>query len=152
MEEEKEYRVVIPDEVHTLIKYQKNGVPSIATINSALVDFEPKIVFSWLLTLSTPIKEKGDNEMPTPDEQEALYEFEDHLDPVVKANGNALFLARTTACGYRELMYRIYDPEPLNDQLQNIINTKNYVRGFEYRIEQDKSWELSGWFLNAVKP
>ena len=147
-----EYRVAIPEEVHTIVQFKQDDLPGVAVVNSALVEFEPKIVFGWHFSVLVDAKDLGENGMPTPEEQQVLYDFEDKIDPVVKAQGNALFLARVTHNGQRQLIYRVHNPEPLNKYLQGLIKSKDHQREFDYRIEPDESWELARWFLNAVSP
>ena len=145
-----EYHVTIPEEVHAIVQFKQDELPGVAVVNSALVEFEPKVVFSWHFSMLIDAKDLGENGMPTPEEQQVLYDFEDTIDPVVKAQGNALFLARVTHDGQRQLIYRVHSPEPLNDYLQGLIKSKNHQREFDYRIEPDGSWELAKWYLNAV--
>ena len=151
-EESKEYRVVIPEERHTIVEFKQNGLPGVATINSALVEFEPKVVFAWHLSIMINAQGLEDNKMPTPDEQKVLDKFEDELAPIIKANGNALFLGRVTNDGWRELIYRIYDPEPVHEYLQGLISSKKHLRPFDYRIDPDENWEKAQWHINAVRP
>ncbi|GAA3526136.1 DUF695 domain-containing protein [Zobellella aerophila] len=146
----KGYQVVIPEETHTLAEFSKNDLPGVATINSALVSFEPKEAFAWHLSIMVEAKELGDYRMPTPHEQKMLYDFEDEIEPNIKANGNALFLARVTHNGWRELVYRIYDPQPLNNYLQSLIQSENNSRPFEFHIDPDEHWEKATWFIQAV--
>ena len=146
----KEYRVIIPEEIHTVVEFKQNDLPGIAIINSALVEFEPKVVFAWHLSIMIEAQELGENNMPTPDEQKTLYQFEDEMVPSIKANGNAVFLGRVTNDGRRELVYRIYDPEPVNEYLQGLISSKTHLRPFDYRIDPDENWEKAQWHLKAV--
>ncbi|WP_116473584.1 DUF695 domain-containing protein [Zobellella maritima] len=146
----KGYRVVIPEETHTLVEFNQNDLPGVATINSALVSFEPKEAFAWHLSIMIEAKELGDYRMPTPLEQKLLYDFEDTIEPTIKANGNALFLARVTHDGRRELVYRIYDPKPLNSYLQNLTQSKAKLRPFEFQMEPDEHWEKASWFIQSV--
>ena len=149
-EESKEYRVVIPEERHTIVEFRQNELPGVATINSALVEFEPKVVFGWHLSIMIAAQELEDNNMPTPDEQKVLYKFEDEITPIIKANGNALFLGRVTNDGWREIIFRIYDPEPANEYLQGLISSKKHLRPFDYRIDPDENWEKAQWHIKAV--
>lgn len=146
----KKHRLVIPEEMHTLVEFSRDDLPGVATINATLVDFVPKAAFAWHLSIMIEAKELGDYRMPTPHEQKVLYDFEDELEPAIKANGNALFLARVTNNGRRELVYRISDPEPLIGYLQTRIQSKNRLRPFEYHIDQDSNWEKAAWLLQNV--
>ena len=79
-----------------------------------------------------------------------LYEFEDKFDPLIKAKGNALFLARVTHDAHREIIWRVHDPEATNSVLREILQTKDYPREFEYRMDEDPRWEKTTWYLDKV--
>ncbi len=144
------YNVVIPKEVHTLVEFRQRDLPGFATVNSALKEFEPKIVFSWHLSVLIRCKQLVEDQLPSTDEQNLLYEFEDKLDPPIKANGNALFLARVTHDAHREIIWRVHDPEAVESVLRGVLRAKNYPREFEYRMDQDPRWERTVWYLGKV--
>jgi len=96
--------IVIPKEVHTVLEFSQNDLPGFATVNTALAQFEPKLAFSWHLSVLLQCVDLMGNCLPSPDEQKVLYAFEDKLHPLIKANGNALFLARVTHNALRELI------------------------------------------------
>jgi hypothetical protein len=139
--------MIIPDEVHTLREFRQRDLPGFATINAALRGFEPKLAFSWHLSVLLQF-DLIENRLPSPDEQKTLYEFEDKLDGLIKANGNALFLARVTHDAHRELIWRVHDPEAVNSVIQNIVRAKNHPREFDWRIEDDHGWQKASWYLN----
>ena len=58
-----------------------------------------------------------------------------------------MLLARITWNESREIVYRVYNPEPINDYLANLIETKSYARPFDYRIDHDPKWKLAQWHL-----
>jgi Family of unknown function (DUF695) len=144
------YKVAIPKEVLTLIKFRQRDLPGFATVNSALKEFEPKIVFPWHLSVLIRCGQLVEDRLPSTDEQNLLYEFEDKLDPLIKAKGDALFLARVTHDAHREIIWRVHDPEAANSVFRGILLTGNYPREFEYRIDEDPSWEKAVWYLDKV--
>lgn len=143
---------VIPEEVHTVLEFRQRDLPGFATVNTALREFEPKVAFSWHLSLLLQCVDLIDNRLPSPDEQELLYKFEDGLDPLLKADGNALFLARVTHDGLRELTWRIHEPEAANAVIQKILRTKDHPRPIDYRMEEDLQWQRASWYLNNATP
>lgn len=143
---------VIPEEVHTVLEFRQRDLPGFATVNTALREFEPKVAFSWHLSLLLQCVDLIDNRLPSPDEQELLYKFEDGLDPLLKADGNALFLARVTHDGLRELTWRIHEPEAANAVIQKILRTKDHPRPIDYRMEEDPQWLRASWYLNNACP
>ena len=144
------HRVVIPKEQHTLIRFRQQYLPGFATVNSALKEFEPRIVFSWHLSVLIQCVELVDDRLPSTTEQNLLYEFEDKLDPLIKAKGNALFLARVTHDAHREIIWRVHDPKAANSVLPGILRTKDYPREFDYRLDEDPKWEKAIWYLGRV--
>jgi uncharacterized protein DUF695 len=141
--------VVIPKEVHALIHFRQRNLPGIATINSALKGFEHKMFFSWHLSVLIRCVQLVEERLPSPEEQNLLYEFEDKLDPLIKAKGNALFLARVTHDARREIIWRVRDPEAANSALREILLTKDYRREFEYRMDEDPKWDKAIWYLDS---
>ena len=138
----------IPEAVYWLIEFRQRDLPGFASVNTALKGFEPKLAFSWHLSLLIKCVDLIDNRLPSPDEQNTLYEFEDKLDQLIKANDNALFLARVTHDARRELIWRVRDPEIANPIIQKILRTRDYPREFDYRMEEDQQWQKASWYLN----
>jgi hypothetical protein len=69
---------------------------------------------------------------------------------LITVKGNALLLARVTHDAHREIIWRIHDPEAANSVLRGILNTKNYPREFDYRIDEDPKWERTTWYFEKI--
>jgi len=136
--------------MHVHVEFRQRNLPGFATINSALKNFESKKEFPWQLSIVVECVELVENRLPSSAEQEALYQFEDKIDPLVRSRGDALFLARTTYDGQRELIWRIRNPEAVNSALQDVIRQKDHTREFDYRIDEDPNWDKASWYLNSV--
>ena len=67
---------------------------------------------------------------------------------MIKANDNALFLARVTHDARRELIWRVRDPEIADSIIQKILRIRDYPREFDYRMEEDQQWQKASWYLN----
>ena len=150
----KELKVIIPEEIYTIVEFKQDDLPGSMVINSSLLDFEPKEVFSWNLSIMLHFNEILDNGMPSKNEIESIKTFEEHLDDNLKFDKikpNALFFASITWNGTREIIYRIFEPETANQYLQDILSKKKYPRPFDYRIDPDVEWKLNEWHLNAIK-
>jgi len=147
-----DYKVIIPDEYYQLLKFKQDDLPGIAVVNSALKEFEPKIVFNWHLSIMFELEGLIKNGMPSRKERSIIDAYGDMLDDNIKgpdkARPNALFLARITWNKTRELIWRVYNPEIVNDYLQQIISDKSYPRKFDYRIDPDNEWKLTQWHLS----
>jgi hypothetical protein len=151
MSEEKEFRVLIPDEKYQIIEFEQENLPGIGVINSNLACFEPKEVFSWHCSIMINFENFIENGMPTNEDVSKVEKFEDFLNENIKGiekdKPNALFLARITWNETRELIWRVYDAELVNDFLEKIVEEKKYLFEFDYRIEDDKDWDLAQWHL-----
>jgi hypothetical protein len=151
----KEYKVIIPEEKYTIVEYKQENLPAIMVMNVSLLKFEPKEAFSWNLSILIQFNELNNNGMPAKEETDLIIPFEECIDVQLKGTDknkpNSLFLARITWNGTRELIYRVYDPENVNNYLQKIIKNKNYPREFDFRMEYDEKWKLNEWFLELIK-
>ncbi len=132
-------------------------MPGIAVVNEALRAFEPKVVFAWHLSIMLQFEDLVLNGMPSRSERELVDSWGELVDTVVKGEDpekpNAIFLARITWNATRELIYRVYDPEAVNQYLANVIDSKSYPRNFDYRMEHDANWDLAKWHLSTgIRP
>ncbi len=146
-----DFKVIIPDEFYSLLNFKQDDLPGVAVVNTALKEFEPKIVFAWHLSIMIDLEDLIDNGMPSKSEVEVIDNYGDYLDNEIKGKNkekpNALFLARITWNKTRELIWRVYDPEISNNFLQEIIAANSSPRQFDYRIDPDDNWELAKWHL-----
>ena len=150
-----EFRVLIPEENYTIVNFNQEDLPAVMVINSSLLEFEPKEVFDWHLSLIINFETLIENGMPAQTETDLIIPFEEYIDTHLKGNDkdkpNALFFGRITWNGTRELIYKIHNPKIANEVLQKIINDKTYPREFDYTINFDKNWKLHKWHLDTVK-
>jgi hypothetical protein len=145
-----DYKVIIPEEKHSLIDFRQDALPGVAVVNSALRTFESRIVFSWHLSLMITFDDLIDNGMPSRSERDVVDPFFNKVDLDIKGDiikPNGLFLARITWNATRELIWRIFDPEIANNYLTRIIESNTSPRQFEYRIDNDPDWKLCKWHL-----
>jgi hypothetical protein len=91
-----EYEVVIPEEVYAVLQWQRDDLPAVCVVNQALAPFEPKAVFAWHLSIIVECVDLAEHGMPTSEEVKILDLIGDAFDQGLKAEGNALFLARIT--------------------------------------------------------
>jgi len=146
-----DFKVIIPDDLYSLLNFEQDDLPGVAVVNTALKEFEPKIVFAWHLSIMIDLDDLIENGMPSKSEVEVIDNYGDYLDNEIKGKDkerpNALFLARITWNKTRELIWRVYDPEVSNGFLQEIITANSSPRQFDYRIDPDDNWELAKWHL-----
>jgi len=140
---------------HPLVQIARDlALPGVACLNSALVQFEPKVVFRWHLSVLVDLEDLIDDSIPSEAERELIEPFVEGLDQQFKgaylSKPNALFLARITWKANRELIYRVYDPEPIDARLQKIISLGEHPRPFDYRMVDDPEWALAEWHLKSA--
>lgn len=150
-EKQEKVSVAIPEEVFSVVEcmYEDNK-PAVVVVNTSLRDFKNRDVFGWTCNLTIEYKDLANNGMPTSEESELVLNWVTQLDSVIKGNQehpNALFLARETFDGMLDVYWQVYDPEPVHQYLQSIIQEKKYLREMDYRIEQDIQWKKVEWFL-----
>ena len=151
----KEFHVIIPKEKYSILQFVQDELPGVGVINAALQHFEPKEVFGWHLSIMIELEDLIENAMPSVAEREVIDPLGEQLDDLVKGEDiekpNALFLARITWNSTQELIWRVNDPEPVHEALQNIIEQDSSPRGFDYRMEADDKWQLANWHLSNCK-
>src|SRR5690606_8079643 len=129
-------------EHYSVLNFRQEDLPGVAVVNSALRDFEPKEVFAWHLSIMLDLEDLVDNGMPSENEVDVIDNYGDFLDDMIKGKNkekpNALFLARITWNGTRELIWRVYDPEIADKFLKDLIAEGNQVREFDYRMDNDE--------------
>lgn len=150
MTDENEMRITLPHETYTVMEWEEEGLPVVATVNSALKDFEHKRIFGWHLSLIIDFKEVEMHGMPSEAELKVIEPFCDKLDDAVKAKSNALWLLRETWKKTRRIAWRVYDPKVADETLKGIISSKEYPREFDYYLEQDKEWKEAKWYLDQL--
>jgi hypothetical protein len=143
-----QYRVIIPDEQFAILEWQEDGLPAICVVNQSIANFEPKVVFGWHLSIGLDCEELADNGMPTQQERQVLDRIGEQLDGNLKANGNALFLARIPWNGRRQLVYRVHKPEVANQYLVAMIDGRSQVREFAFQMEHDQTWKYATYYLS----
>jgi len=133
------------------MEWKEDGLPCIGTLNSSLLDFEHKEIFSWHLSVIIDFQDVADNGMPSEEERAAVDPFCDKLEEEIKAGGNALFFVRETWNKTRRLVWRVYDSEIAHQHLQYIIGHHWHPRPFDWHMEQDAGWEQADWYFEQIK-
>src|SRR5688572_17775519 len=79
-----EMRVVIPEEHAVVVEFRQERMPGVAWLNRALVDFEPRIVFRWHLSVWMVLTDLIDNGMPSQAQRDLVDPFGDSLDAIAR--------------------------------------------------------------------
>src|ERR1700748_1384459 len=110
----------IPEPHYTLFDSTRDDLPEVIVVNGALLAFRRTDAFPWHLRIRIEATDLGNNGMPTPAESALLYEVGDEIEAAIlggrteRDSKNALFLARSTWNGLRELHFQIHDAEGVN--------------------------------------
>lgn len=142
---EESFEVVIPEERYATLTAEEDGLPAVMVVNANLVDWDPKVVFAWNLSLLFTLKEIK-NGLPSKEEKARLYEFEDSLAPSLKGDPgqpNALWLATRNWNGRRELIYRVHNPELANEVMTQICRENTTPNPLHYEMTHDPEWRAA---------
>ena len=92
--------------------------------------------------------------MPSKDLLDQSKAWQDEIEPFIALNPekpNALPFAIDTHSASREFIYRVYDPRPPHEYLQDLIQREKHPFPFDYEINHDPQWEACNWHLNTLK-
>lgn len=140
---ENRVRIVLPEPHYTLFDSNRDDLPEIIVVNDALLSFQHPEIFPWHLEVNTQAEELAQKGMPTQEESKLLFEIGDKIESAIEGR-NALFLARSTWGGLRQLSFRVHDPELANDTLQSLLADKPHTRFWEFRMHHDPEWHEAG--------
>jgi hypothetical protein len=145
--------IQIPAEHFTLFDGKRDGKVEIIVVNDALLAFPHIDLFPWHLSITLEARDLVDNGMPSPEESELLFAIGDEIERTV-AEGrtghgaqNAIFLARSTWDGWRELVFVVHDPEVAHASLQKLLESRDWDRPWEYRMAADSEWEKAAFIF-----
>lgn len=131
-----------PTPHYTLISTSLDGDPAIVVVNSALRMFRERQAYCWHLRIRIDCEHVRDDGLPTDEELPRLEAEEDRIMAGVVCD-NAMFLARITWRGHRDLLFRVRDPGETDRMLQHLIARDTQSREWDYRMEEDPEWALA---------
>lgn len=138
------------DEIFTIVEFEQNGLPGIASVNNCLKNLTGNRELKWHLSVLIQCSNVTNRGLPSKNEQKVLYEIEATLDPYIKADNGGVFLACVTHNALRELIWRVRNPEEANAAMQHIIQSRTTQRPLNYRIDDDPSWTRAAWYLDNI--
>lgn len=149
--DENQTTVILPQQRDVLMKAKRDGMEEVIVVNKALLSFPHSTIFPWYLCVTLEAKALIDNGMPSPAESALLFQIGDEIEATVLAGrtahgaDNALFLARSTWNGLRQLLYYVHDPEIAHLALQALLASRTWERAWDYRMEEDFDWEKAAY-------
>ncbi|MES2888294.1 MAG: DUF695 domain-containing protein [Pseudomonadota bacterium] len=144
--DEQRVEIDIPKPQFTLLQVTRSGKPEILVLNAALVAFAHPPIFPWHLLVTLEAEELVANGMPSRPESEVLWRIGDEIEALVGSgktphgSDNAVFLARSTWDGCRELLFQVHDPEITHASLQQLLDSRDWERAWEYEMQDDPAW------------
>ena len=140
-----------PEPEYAVIETSREELPAIVVVNAALQNFPHPDIFPWHLSILISANKMAEQGMPTSEEIEVIAAVGDEIEEAILADFNALFLARETWNGRRQLVYLVHDPERANDALQVLLARPAAKRDWEFRMEHDPSWSFADPFLTLLE-
>jgi hypothetical protein len=145
-----------PEPFYSLFNTSRGELPAITFVNAALREFAHRDLFPWHLSVLIWPVAMAEHGMPAREEVAALDAVGDEIHTAITGERNALFLARETWNGRRQLLFQVHDPDVADTSLQQLIARGTPQREWEFRMEHDAPWTLAEPFLallaNATSP
>ncbi len=136
-----------PEPLYSLFNTSRGALPAVVVVNAALREFAHRDVFPWHLSVIVEAVELAGRGMPTRRESLILDTVDDLIDNAVLETRNAIFLARETWNGQRQLLYRVNDPEVAGEALRALIDREKPLREWEFRMWGDVDWTDAAPYL-----
>src|SRR5262249_55209816 len=137
--------------IYSLFDTSRDDLPAVVVVNAALVEFSHRDIFPWHLSVIVEATELAGGGMPTGDEYLVLDALGDQIDDTVLETRTAIFLARETRNGRRQLLYRVNDPEVAAQALQALIDRGTQSREWEFRMVGDADWAHAAPYLSLFE-
>lgn len=146
-------RIDPPKPHYTLFSTSRGGLPEVVFVNRALLSFLNIEIFPWRLSITITYSDFAENELPSPEESKILNEICDKVEIATLGSktefgaDNALFVARSTWAGNRELVFQVHDPEIMHNTLQNQVKNEKWRRDWDYEMHHDAGWSDANFYL-----
>jgi hypothetical protein len=147
----KKVTIAYPEPFYSVFNTSRGALPAVVVVNAALREFAHRDLFPWHLYVTIDARELADRGMPTRDECLVLDAVGDLIETKVLETRNAIFLARETWNGQRELVYRVNDPEVAAQALRALIDRGEQRREWEFRMDADVEWSDAAPYLSLFE-
>lgn len=144
----------IPKERNVTITFREDDLPAVAVINEGLLNFTDRASFPYNLSIIIQCNECMNNGLPTERELATLSNFEESIKKDIEGDGNqpnALFFCRISWNETREMIWKIKDPQLVNEYITHIQNQKMCVREFDFSCDKDPNWEQTNWYFDELR-
>jgi|SRR5687767_2613492 len=139
-----------PEPDYSLFDTSRDDLPAVVVVNAALRGFAHRDLFPWHLSVLITPHAMAEHGMPTREECVVLDAVDEEIEAVVTGDRNALFLARETWNGRRQLLFRVHDPEVADGSLQQLISRGSQQREWEFQMEHDATWSFGEPYFSLL--
>ncbi|MDR3693690.1 DUF695 domain-containing protein [Mucilaginibacter sp.] len=127
---------------YAVLKAQlENGNVVIATINTALLNWESKASHPWIMNVEIKYDGSNNNGMPDNATSELLIAIEDEMLDYLKCTDGYLNIGHQTAENVREIYFACKDFRKPSDVLYQIKQKYKPQINLDYNIYKDKYWQ-----------
>lgn len=138
-----EYQYVkIAQELLYKIPLEMDGKLGVSLVNESLNNFKFKQIFPWNLTVRLNYKEMDINRLPTDNELPLIENYRKILENKFNSEDkpNVLFVANICVNGESDLIWRVHNPDIIEEVLKREIQVKPIKFEFGYFMKYDIEW------------
>ena len=128
------------DEYSALEAQDENGLPVLAIIDKALLDWDAKPSHPWMITIAITYDGKNTNGMPSADVYELMSQFEEELMKMLPDADGYLNLGRETYNSKRTTYFACKEFRQASKKTHALITNYKQKLNIEYDIYKDKYW------------
>ncbi len=124
----------------------ENGLPLIALVNQALLNWEAKVSHPWMLVVDTKYDGSHNNGLPPAEIYELMNQFEDELTELLPDSKGYLNLGRETYNGLKTIFVACKEFRTASSITANLIKNYSSKLNITYDIYKDKYWRTMNKF------
>ena len=128
------------DEYSALEAQDEKGLPVLAIVDKALLDWDAKPSHPWLMTIEITYDGKKTNGMPSPDVYALMSQFEEELLKLLPDSEGYLNLGRETYNNKRTTYFACKEFRQASKSARALITNYKQKLNIEYDIYKDKYW------------
>ena len=128
------------DEYSALEAQDEKGLPVLAIVDKALLDWDAKPSHPWLMTIDITYDGKKTNGMPSPDVYALMSQFEEELLKSLPDSEGYLNLGRETYNNKRTGYFACKEFRQASKSTRELITNYRQKLNIEYDIYKDKYW------------
>ena len=137
-----------PSPIFAVSSGERDGLPAVAVINTALADYEFCGEFPWLVELEIHANETVNRGMPSLEEVDQLNAIEERLQVELSEAGGH-FIARQTWNGRRMLDFYVADGPAARRRIEALVREGVFPRTVTVQSSDDRSWDT--WMPTLIR-